>query len=329
MKRREIILFLSIIMAGVIVTGQFAVSATGIGITEGTTTQTEQIVSTEPEVQEDSSSEKPTEIAGNNMVEKNEEKTENGNSCEEEKEADEEKAVTEKPEETGVVSSNEDVKDDVVPQAEDDTEKQDEDEETVSDSLYEQGLIHYLNRYQYECEIVYLQTYLEYVRLEVAACQEMYNVGEMTAADVKSYQAQQASIEAQIKAAKNQSSYHNLFLKENNLNYSEYVMKEAKNVENIDYYIEQYPAKNHMTMAGYVTSYNNALAYIDAKKIEIESLAMKMDAANLLYEAGELSKLELKQQETALAKAQYELEQYYVEMNVAYINLKVYCGIVG
>ena len=65
-----------------------------------------------------------------------------------------------------------------------------------------------------------------------------------------------------------------------------------------------------MTMAGYVTSYNNALAYIDAKKIEIESLTMKMDAANLLYEAGELSKMELKQQETALAKAQYELEQY-------------------
>ena len=54
MKRREIILFLSIIMAGVIVTGQFAVSATGIGITEGTTTQTEQETSTELEVYEES-----------------------------------------------------------------------------------------------------------------------------------------------------------------------------------------------------------------------------------------------------------------------------------
>ena len=147
----------------------------------------------------------------------------------------------------------------------------------------------------------------------------------MTAADVKSYQAQQASIEAQIKVAKNQSNYNNLFLKENNLDYNDYVIQEAKNVENIDYYIEQYPAKNHMTMAGYVTSYNNALAYIEAKKMEIESLTMKMDSAKLLYEAGELSKLELKQQEAALAKAQYELEQYYVEMNLAYINLITYC----
>ena len=37
------------------------------------------------------------------------------------------------------------------------------------------------------------------------------------------------------------------------------------------------------------------------------------------------SKLELMQQETSLAKAQYELEQYYVEMNLAYLNLVVYC----
>ena len=325
MKRREIILFLSIIMAGVIVTGQFAASANGIGITEELTTQAEQEDSAEPEVHEDSSSEIPTETAGDNMGEMVEEKTENGKLDGGGKEAEEEKAVTEKPEDTGVVHSDEGENNNVADQVEDDTEKQKEDEEVVSGSLYEKGLIYYLNRYQYDCEIVYLQSYLEYVKLEVAACEEMYNMGEMTAADVKSYQAQQASIEAQIKVAKNQSNYNNLFLKENNLDYNDYVIQEAKNVENIDYYIEQYPAKNHMTMAGYVTSYNNALAYIEAKKMEIESLTMKMDSAKLLYEAGELSKLELKQQEAALAKAQYELEQYYVEMNLAYINLITYC----
>ena len=325
MKRREIILFLSIIMAGVIVTGQFAVSATGIGITEGTTTQTEQETSTELEVYEESVSEMTTETVRNNT----EEKTENGDSDGNGKETTEEEELIEKLADDEVLNSNEEEKGDTTEQMEDDTEKQDENEKVVSQSLYEQGMLYYLNRYQYDCEIIYLQSYLEYVKLEVAACEEMYNMGDMTAADVKSYQAQQASVEAQIKAAKNQSSYHNLFLKENNLDYSEYAIKEAKNVETIDYYIEQYPAKNHMTMAGYVTSYNNALAYIEAKKIEIESLTMKMDSAKLLYEAGELSKLELKQQETALAKAQYELEQYYVEMNMAYINLKVYCGIVG
>lgn len=81
-----------------------------------------------------------------------------------------------------------------------------------------------------------------------------------------------------------------------------------------------------MTIAGYVTTYNNALAYIKAKKVEIEALNMKLDSAKLLYSNGEISRVEMKQQETGLAKAQYELEQYYVEMNQAYINLITYCN---
>lgn len=311
-------------MAGVIMTRQFVASANGIGITEELTTQTEQETSTELGY-EDLAPEMTAETAGDSTEEKKEEKTENGN-IGGGKETTEEKAVMEKPENTVVIHSDENVKDDVADQVKDDMEKQDEDEDIVSDSLYEQGLIYYLNWYQYDCEIDYLQSYLEYVKLQVVASEAMYNMGEMTASDVKYYKAQQTSIEAQIKVAKNQSIYNNLFLKENNLDYSDYAIEEVKNVENIDYYIKQCPEKNHMTMAGYVTNYNNALAYIEAKKIEIESLTMKMDSAKLLYEAGNLSKLELKQQETALAKAQYELEQYYVEMNVEYINLKVYCG---
>lgn len=317
MKRRKIIFFLSIILLGVIVTGQFAASVHGIGITEEITTQTQQNISTELEIYEDLS----TETAGDNM----EERTENGNIGGDEKETIEEKAVPEKSEDTAVMHSDEDTKDDVSNQVEEDMGKQDEDEEVVSDSLYEQGRIYYLNKYQCNCEIVYLQSYLEYIKLEAVVAEEMYNMGEMTAVDVKSYQAQQAAVEAQIKVAKNQSNYYNLFLKENNLDYNDYVIQEEKNVENIDYYIEQYSDKNHMTMAGYVTSYNNALANIEAKKVEIESLTMKMDSAELLYEAGELSKLELKKQKAIFAKAQYELEQYYVEMNVAYVNLITYC----
>ena len=80
-----------------------------------------------------------------------------------------------------------------------------------------------------------------------------------------------------------------------------------------------------MTIAGYVTGYQNTLAYIKAKEMEIDALAVKLDAAKHLYDAGEISKIELKQQEAAVAKAQYELEKYYVEMNLAYINLIIYC----
>lgn len=204
------------------------------------------------------------------------------------------------------------------------TENQIEDVKKDSDGIYYQGLIYYCNRYQYECEAVYLQKYLEYMNLEVDACKEMYNMGEITAADLKSYQAKQALTEAQITVAKNQRDYNDLFLKENNLDYSNYVIKEEKDVKSVDDYVAKYPGKNHMTMAGYVIGYHDALAYIGAKEIEIDALATQLDAAKLLYDAGEISKMEFKQQEVAAAKAQYELEQYYVEMNLAYINLLIY-----
>lgn len=139
-----------------------------------------------------------------------------------------------------------------------------------------------------------MEKYLEYIALEVDAGKEIYNMGEMTAADLKSYEAQQASIEAQIKVAKNQRDYYNLFLKENNLDYSDYSLKDKKEVNSLDYYLEKYPTKNHMTIADYVTSYNNALVYIEAKKVELDSLTMKLDSAKLLYSEGEISKLELK-----------------------------------
>ncbi len=81
----------------------------------------------------------------------------------------------------------------------------------ISENLYYQGLSYYLNQYKYESEIIYLQSYFEYVKLEVAASEDMYDIGEFTAADIKSYEAHRASIEAQIQVAKNQSSYNNRF----------------------------------------------------------------------------------------------------------------------
>lgn len=311
MKKANILL-LGFAIAGVIIIGQFQTSASEIGETEDKTA-VEQENSQEQELETGSGTETVTEavegsLGGNDAsdVPKNE------------------AAVTEDFQDNETLGLDNEGEDAAYTEGDDETEAQDMEEEQVA-ALYDQGLKYYCNCYQYECEIVYLKKYLEYVRLEVAACKEMHDLGEMTAADLKSYQARQASIEAQIKVAENQKSYNNLFLEDNNLDYHDYVIKEKKNVKSIEDYLEQYPEKNHMTMAGYVTNYNNALAYIEAKKMELDALEMKLDAAKLLYNAGEMSKLELKQQEIDVAKAQYELEQYYVEMNLAYINLNIYC----
>ncbi|MCM1204944.1 MAG: hypothetical protein NC300_12450 [Bacteroidales bacterium] len=194
-----------------------------------------------------------------------------------------------------------------------------------TEDLYYQGLIYYLNSYQNECEMIYLQSCLEYASLEEEIGRKRYDMGEITPAEVKAYEAKRASVEAQLAAAENQRNYYGLFLKENGLDYADYPIKETKDVKSSEYYIGQYPAKNHMTMAGYVTNYQNALAYLEAKKIETEYLTMQTDSAKHLYDAGEISTLELKQQEVSLAKAIYEQEQYYVEMNLAYANLLLYC----
>ena len=52
-------------------------------------------------------------------------------------------------------------------EAEDDIRVQDMERLSEEDALYYQGLIFYCNRYQYDCEITYLQKYLEYINLEV------------------------------------------------------------------------------------------------------------------------------------------------------------------
>lgn len=313
MKKSNCLLFWAVILFGIIEIGQLTTNASEIDMTQdGATVEREAPTEQETEKEYDTEAvvESTEEAGGKNDI------TAGGK--------EEDTNVTKSASDNGI--SDEDYPENTAGNMENDIEAQDMEEDTlVSDSLYYQGLKYYCSRYQYECEIAYLEKYLEYIILETDAGKEIYNMGEMTAADLKSYEAQQASIEAQIKVAKNQREYYNLFLKENNLDYSEYSLKDKKNVNNLDYYLEQYPSKNHMTIADYVTSYNNALAYIEAKKVELDALTMKLDSAKLLYSTGEISKLELKQQETALAKAQYELEQCYVEMNLAYVNLLIYC----
>lgn len=308
-------------MFGAAIIGRFTTSASEADFTENQKTEAIQGTIDGQKTNENQKTEAMTEAESAGSEDKTEEKVLNES---EEKEMGE-NDITDRFKEDEMSGLDTEPVDRAIDNTDDDIDGQSMDEDDISENLYYQGLSYYLNQYKYESEIIYLQSYLEYVKLEVTASKDMYDIGELTAADAKSYEAQQASIEAQIQVAKNQSSYNNRFLKENNLDYSGYALKEKKNVESIDSYIEQFPAKNHMAIAGYVTSYNDALAYIEAKKVEIEALTMKLDSTKLLYEAGEVSKLELKQQEVALAKAQYELEQYYVEMNLAYVNIKVYC----
>ncbi|MCI8509513.1 MAG: hypothetical protein HFJ06_13275 [Lachnospiraceae bacterium] len=302
MKKKNILLLLSIV-AGFMIIGQFQTVASEFYETENMPS-VEQGTSEEQEMEKNLDTEEQVEAPKENDIEG-------------EKDENDGKEASLKDEMSGGNDGGE--------EAEDDIRVQDMERLSEEDALYYQGLIFYCNRYQYDCEITYLQKYLEYINLEVDACKEMYSLGEITAADLQSYQAKQASVEAQLTVAKNQRDYNVLFLKENNLDYSSYVIKEKKDVQSVNDYLNQYPAKNHMTMAGYVTGYQNALAYAGAKEMEIDALEMQQAAAKLLYDAGEISKMEFKQQETAVAKAQYELEQYYVEMNLAYINLVIFC----
>ncbi|MCM1179793.1 MAG: hypothetical protein NC347_06030 [Clostridium sp.] len=295
MKKNNILLVFMAIIFGTAAIGQFTTNASETDSADAMKTEATQELSTEQET------ESATQVSDTNLEDK-----------------------TDKPDNNEMPDLDMEPAEGIMDQ-EDDADRQDIDEVDIEESLYYQGLRYYLTRYEYECELTYLQSYLAYVKLEVAASENMYDMGELTEADVKGYEAQQSSIEAQIQVAKNQIRYNGLFLEEHNLDYQDYVVKEKKDVKSIDSYIEQFPAKDHMTMAGYVTSYQNALAYIEAKKVEIEYTAKKLDSSKLLYEAGEVSELELKQQETALAKAQYEMEQYYVEMNLAYVNIKTYC----
>ena len=190
---------------------------------------------------------------------------------------------------------------------------------------YQNGLPYFLNKYQYDCRVTYMKKYMAYMDAQMKIYQEMYNLGEVTEAALNSYKAQKVLTEAELQTAQNESNYYNLYLTENKLNYSDYNIKLLKDIESIDYYRENYPEKDYMTIARYVTDYNNAVIYIHAKEVEVDSLKKSVAMSKMLLEEGELSEIEYMESEVSLAKAEYELEQYYVGMNMAYVNIVLYC----
>lgn len=203
--------------------------------------------------------------------------------------------------------------------------KENEESEEINDMNIQSGKYYFFQKYLYDCNAIYLEKYIDYLELQVSVCKEMYQLGEITEANLKSYQAQKALAEAELEIAKNESAYNNLYLETNGLDYSESEIKEIKQIESVDYYIENYPKKDYMTIARYVTNYNNAAVEIQAKQTEITTLNLNVKMAETLLQEGEISKLEYVEKEVSLAKAQYELEQYYVELNVAYLQLTLLC----
>lgn len=198
-------------------------------------------------------------------------------------------------------------------------------EELLASLRYQNGLPYFFYKYQYDCEITYMKKYVAYMDAQEKIYQEMYELGEVTEAALQSYKAQKKLAEAELQTAQNESAYYNLYLKENKLDYSDYNMKLLKDIESIDYYRENYPEKDYMKIARYVTDYNNAVTYINAKQAEVGSIKKSLALSKMLLEEGELSEIEYMESEVSLARAEYELEQYYVSMNVAYVNIVSYC----
>ncbi len=199
-------------------------------------------------------------------------------------------------------------------------------EELVNKDDDKMGLYYYLQKYQYQSLSAYLEKNLEYIDLQLQSVEQMYDLGDVTETVVLSYQSQKALVKSQLQIAQNESDYYNLYLEKNGLDYSDHDIKVVKNIESIEYYIENYPEKDYMTVARYVTDYNNAVSGIEAKQVEISCLEEEVKRVTLLYSEGEISKLEMVEKEVSLAKAQYELEQQYVEMNVAYLYVIQVCG---
>lgn len=89
----------------------------------------------------------------------------------------------------------------------------------------------------------------------------------------------------------------------------------------LEYLQLECPEGDHMSVSRYVTDYRNAVSYIEAQKLEVEAQRLRLDMDKLLFDAGELSALAFSEQKLALAKAEYELELYYVDMNLSWAEL--------
>lgn len=303
---------LAVLIFGIMITGHFYVRASEVN-TEETESTTMEKTPPENTTEEDGNTELTTSTEEAPVATTEDVIPEETTAKTDEEQVTEERTTEEKITEEG-------------PRTDVDTgEMEKELEEFLAKMRYRNGLPYYLNQYQYDCKITYMRKYITYVDAQIKVYQELYSLGEVTEAVLQAYKAQKTVAEAELQTAQNERDYYNLYIKENELDYSDYDVKSLKSIEGIDYYRENYPEKSYMTIARYVTNYNNAVTYIHAKQVELDSLKKNVEISKMLLEEGELSEIEYLESEISLANTEYELEQYYVSMNMAYVNIVSYC----
>lgn len=198
-----------------------------------------------------------------------------------------------------------------------------DDEEGIAEEKDYSELLYYLNYYLYEKKVQYLENYTEYIKKTVDISKDMLEMGEITENMAHSYEVQLINVEAELTAAKNEKIYCSLYLQEKELDFSDYNIEEMKSIRSKEYYKEKYPEKDYMTMVRHITDYENAVVYIQAKKREAEYITENIEINKLLFQEGEISEMELIEAEMEAKKIQYEMAEYYVEMNKAYWNLEL------
>lgn len=186
-----------------------------------------------------------------------------------------------------------------------------------------QGLYYHVRRYDCDCKIIYLKEYVAFLEKKSKAATLMHELGDITKAELLACRAEQKEAEAALTVAENERDYYQLYLEEHALDFSTFDVTKAYKIYDVEYYRENYPEREIMTMAGYVMNYHNATANIKAKQAELAALKEKVSAAEQLFAEGELSELDLEQQRMVLAEGEYELQQYYVERALAYCSLKM------
>lgn len=186
-----------------------------------------------------------------------------------------------------------------------------------------QGLYYYIRRYDCDCKIIYLKEYAAFLEKKSKAATLMHELGDITKSELLSCRAEQKAAEAALTVTENERDYCQLYLEDHTLDFSTFDVTKAYKIYDVEYYRENYPEKEIMTIAGYVMNYQNAAANIEAKLAELAALKEKAENAERLYAEGKLSGLDLEQQCVALAQGEYELQQYYVERAMAYCSLKM------
>lgn len=182
---------------------------------------------------------------------------------------------------------------------------------------------YYLNKYAYSCKEKYLEKYVEFLLKKKDVNRKLLQLGEITDLDFKLSEVELSSAQASLTEAQNEKNYYTAYMSENGKTF-EVEIEAEKEIYDYEYYKENYPEKDKMEMLRYLTDYNNKLAYINAKKVEKGYVEDSIKQKKSLFQKGEISEIEVLEEEILLEKVQYELTGYYVELNLTFCEFEQY-----